>query len=184
MDRIPIHTIEDAPLPSRELLEGIVHSSPTGRPLNMQAQMADAPAVLASYVSLRRATEQHGTLEAKHRSAVMVVTASNLGVEYVEAMTSMLALRAGWTETEVSNLRGGLGSGDEKLDSLLQVVVGAAATKGRVEDDTWESAIESGWTAQQLSESFAYFAIALYSAYFVNFADTTADLPVLSNSRG
>jgi hypothetical protein len=109
MNRIPVHTLERAPSASKALLESIVHASPTGRPLNMQAQMADAPAVLAGYVSLRGATEEHGTLDPKTRSALMAVAGSTLGVEYVEAITSMLAVRAGWTPEEVTKLCGGLG---------------------------------------------------------------------------
>jgi hypothetical protein len=55
MDRIPAHTIDDAPDASRPLLGSFAASSPTGAPLRFQAQMAHAPAVLASYASLRRA---------------------------------------------------------------------------------------------------------------------------------
>jgi hypothetical protein len=60
MTRIPSHTIEDAPEASRELLADMVQFSPTGRLLNMHAQMAHAPAVLAAYTSIRRATGQLG----------------------------------------------------------------------------------------------------------------------------
>ena len=45
MTRIPSHTIEDAPEASRPLLEDMLQFSPTGRLLNMHAQMAHAPAV-------------------------------------------------------------------------------------------------------------------------------------------
>ena len=63
MSRIPSHTIADAPEASRPLLADMVQFSPTGRLLNMHAQMAHAPAVLEAYVSLRRATAAHGTLD-------------------------------------------------------------------------------------------------------------------------
>lgn len=183
MMRIPVHTLEQAPPASKALLESIVHASPTGRPLNMQAQMADAPAVLAGYVSLRRSTEEHGTLDPKTRSAVMAVAGAALDVEYVLAITSMLAVRAGWTPEEVSRLCGGFGSGDPKLDSLLDVITEAAADVGRVKPEVWEHAIQEGWTTEELAESFAYFAIALYSAYFCSFAETEVDVPSTSPSR-
>jgi hypothetical protein len=38
--RIPGHTIADAPEASRPLLESVVQFSPTGKPLNLHAQMA------------------------------------------------------------------------------------------------------------------------------------------------
>jgi hypothetical protein len=49
MTRIPTHSIEDAPEASRPLLEDMLQFSPTGRLLNMHAQMAHAPAVLDAY---------------------------------------------------------------------------------------------------------------------------------------
>ena len=45
--RIYSHTIQDAPEASRPLLEGLVAFSPTGKLLNLHAQMAHSPAVLA-----------------------------------------------------------------------------------------------------------------------------------------
>jgi hypothetical protein len=44
MTRIYRHTVTDAPEASRPLLEGIVPFSPTGKLLNMHAQMAQSPA--------------------------------------------------------------------------------------------------------------------------------------------
>ena len=44
MNRIYRHTITDAPEASRPPLEGIVPFSPTGKLLNMNAQMAHSPA--------------------------------------------------------------------------------------------------------------------------------------------
>jgi hypothetical protein len=73
MSRIPAHTIEDAPEASRALLQNVVQFSPTGRPLNVHAQMAHSPAVIVAYRSQRAATAEHGTLgpqlsaDARHR---------------------------------------------------------------------------------------------------------------------
>jgi hypothetical protein len=156
--------------------------SPTDRLSNMQGQMADAPAVLAEYIFFRRVWEEHGTLDARTRSAVMAVAAATLDVEYVVTLTSMLALRDGWTPEEVDKLCRGLGSDDPKLDSLLDVVTDAVGNAGRVNQVTWESAIRDGWTTEQLTESFAYFAIALHFAYFCNFAETEVDVPSTSVS--
>jgi hypothetical protein len=51
MTRIPSHSIEDAPRAARSLLAEMVQFSPTGRLLNLHAQMAHAPTVLEAYVS-------------------------------------------------------------------------------------------------------------------------------------
>ena len=60
MTRIVSHTIQDAPEASRPLLESLVQFSPTGRLLNLHAQMAHSPAVLAAYTSIRQATVAYG----------------------------------------------------------------------------------------------------------------------------
>jgi alkylhydroperoxidase/carboxymuconolactone decarboxylase family protein YurZ len=148
----------------------------------MQGQMADAPAVLAEYLFFRRVWEEHGTLDARTRSAVMAVAAATFNVEYVVALTSMLAVRDGWTPEEVTKLCRGLGSGDPKLDSLLDVVTDAVGNSGRVNQVTWERAIRDGWTTEQLAESFACLAITVHFAYFCNFAETEVDVPSISVS--
>ena len=96
MTRIPSHSIEDAPQAARSLLAEMVQFSPTGRLLNLHAQMAHAPAVLEAYVSIRRATARHGTLEGPIRSALMLAAAVHDGSQYALAIISMLALRSGW----------------------------------------------------------------------------------------
>ena len=63
MTRIPSHTLTEAPAASRPLLEGAARSSPTGKPLNLHAQMAHSPSVLAAYTSIREAIAAHGTLD-------------------------------------------------------------------------------------------------------------------------
>src|SRR3974377_248034 len=96
MTRIYPHTLTDAPEASRSLLEGIAAFSPTGKPLNMHAQMAHSPAVLAAYAAIRQSAGRYGTLEPRVRSAVMVATAAVSHSAYAVAVTSLLAARAGW----------------------------------------------------------------------------------------
>ena len=87
MSRITSHTIDDAPEASRPLLQGVVQFSPTGRPLNLHAQMAHSPAVLDAYASIRKATATHGTLDPAIRSALMLATAAVAHSDYAESIT-------------------------------------------------------------------------------------------------
>src|SRR6266581_4469961 len=122
MTRIPNHSIEDAPEASRSLLAEMLQFSPTGRLLNLHAQMARAPAVLEAYVSIRRATARLGTLDAPLRSALMLAAAVHDGSEYALAIISMLALRSGWRQEHVDALAAGKDLGDETTDALIGVV--------------------------------------------------------------
>ena len=89
MTRIPSHTIEDAPAAARPLLADVIQFSPTGRLLNLHAQMAHAPAVLDAYVSIRRAAAQHGTLDQPVRTALMLAAAVPGGSDYALAVISL-----------------------------------------------------------------------------------------------
>jgi alkylhydroperoxidase family enzyme len=177
MTRIPSHTVEDAPAASRALLEDMLQFSPTGRLLNMHAQMAHAPAVLDAYTSIRRATARHGTLDPAVRAALMLATAVAGDSEYARAVISTLARRSGWRPDQVDALLAGRDLGEEKTDALVDVVREAAANSGHVSDATWARAVGCGWSDEQLTEAFAYLGLTVFTAYFLNYAATELDLP-------
>jgi alkylhydroperoxidase family enzyme len=177
MTRIPGHTIEDAPEAARPLLEDMLQFSPTGRLLNMHAQMAHAPVVLDAYTSIRRAAGRNGTLDLQVRSALMLATAVVDGNEYALAIISMLALRSGWRRDQVDALLAGKNLDEEKPDTLIGVVREAAANSGHVSDVTWGRATGSGWSSEQLAEAFAYLGLTVFTAYFLNYAATELDIP-------
>jgi alkylhydroperoxidase family enzyme len=175
--RIPGHTIADAPEASRPLLESVVQFSPTGKPLNLHAQMAHSPAVLTAYIAIRQATAAHGTLPPQVRTALMLATAGVSHSAYAETVTAQLALGSGWSPAQVSCLRNGQSLDDQKTDSLVRVVREAATRAGHVSDLTWQQATASGWTSQELAEAFAYLGLTIFTAYFLNYAQTPLDLP-------
>ncbi len=177
MTRIPSHTTQDAPRASRPLLEDMLQFSPTGRPLNMHAQMAHAPAVLAAYVAIRRATGQYGTLGQPVRTALMLAAAVADDSQYALAVISMLAQRSGWRRDQMEALLAGKDLGEEKTDSLIGVVREASANSGRVRDATWARAAGSGWTDEQLAEAFVYLGLTVFTSYFLNYAATEVDVP-------
>jgi hypothetical protein len=177
MTRIPGHTMEDAPEASRPLLQSVIQFSPTGRLLNLHAQMAHSPAVLTAYMSIRQANDAHGTLEFPVRAALMLAAAGVSHSEYAEAITATLAERAGWSKHQISALRGGGSVGDGKIDAIVAVVREGAAHSGRVGDLAWERAVACGWTDEQLAEAFTYLGLTVFTAYFLNYARTAPDLP-------
>ena len=177
MTRIPSHTIGDAPEASRALLADLVQFSPTGQLLNMHAQMAHAPAVLEAYTSIRRATGQLGTLDQRLRTALMLVTAAADGNAYALAIITLLARRSGWEPGQIAALRSGGRVGEPRADALIAVVREAAGSGGRVGDATWARAVAAGCSDEDLAEAFAYLGLTVFTAYFLNYADTELDVP-------
>jgi hypothetical protein len=176
MSRFPTHAVEDAPDGSRPLLQKIAQASPTGRPLNVHAQMAHSPAVLAAYTSLRAVTAELGTLDPKVSWALNLATAATVGNKYMIGIASRFARMNGWNETQIAALRAGTTTGDAKIDALTSVVREAAAHSGNVTDVTWQAAQQGGWSDTQLAEAFAYLGLTVFTGYFLNYAQTDPDV--------
>jgi hypothetical protein len=176
MSRIPTHTVEGAPNASRPLLQKIAQSSPTGRPLNLHAQRAHSPAVLAAYTSLRAVTAEHGTLDSKVSWALNLATAAAVGNDYMMGIASRFAGMNGWTETQIVALRTGTTTGDARIDALTLVVREAAANSGNVTDATWKAAQQASWSDEHLTEAFAFLGLTMFTGYFLNYAQTDTDI--------
>jgi len=176
MSRIPTHTVEGAPDASRPLLQKIAQSSPTGRPLNVHAQMAHSPAVLAAYTSLRAATAEHGTLDPKVSWALNLATAATVENDYMIGIASRFARMNGWTEAQIAALQIGTTTGDAKIDALTRVVREAAANSGSVTDATWKAAQLVGWSDEHLTEAYAFLGLTMFTGYFLNYAQTDTDI--------
>ena len=67
--------------------------------------------------------------------------------------------------------------GEERTDALIGVVRAAAANSGHVSDPAWARAVGRGWSDEQLAEAFAYLGLAVFTSYFLNYADTELDIP-------
>lgn len=180
MSRIPAHTVDDAPATSRPLLQKIAQSSPTGRPLNVHAQMAHAPAVLAAYASLRAVTAEHGTFDPRVSWALNLATAGTIANDYMIGIASRFARLNGWTEAQIAALRTGATTDDARVDALTRVAREAAAHAGTVTDATWKAARQAGWSDTQLAEAFAYLGLTVFTGYFLNYAQTEPDVNELA----
>ena len=175
MSRIPTHTVEDAPAASRPFLHKLMQSSPTGRFLNLHAQMAHSPAVLSGYTALRAVIAEHGTFDAKMAAALTLATAAAIGNGYMIGIASRLAHMNGWTDEQVIALRTSVSTGDARVDVLAGLIREAAANSGNVADATWKAAQDAGWSDEQLTDAFAYLGLTIFTGYFLNYAQTDVD---------
>jgi hypothetical protein len=49
---------------------------------------------------------------------------------------------------------------------------------------TWERAAACGWTSVELAEAFTYLALTIFTAYFLNYAQTPNDLSAVAGANG
>jgi predicted enzyme related to lactoylglutathione lyase len=110
----------------------------------------------------------------------MLATAGVDGNPYALAITALLARRSGWEPDQITALRSGGSVGEPAADALLTVVRETAGSGGRVSDATWARAVAAGCTDHDLAEAFAYLGLTVFTAYFLNYADTELDVPVSS----
>jgi catechol 2,3-dioxygenase-like lactoylglutathione lyase family enzyme len=176
--RFPVHTLESAPVATRPVLEALAQRSPiAGQPINLHAQMAQSPAVLLSYMAMRQALEDNAALlDRKTRSAILLTVASVEETGYTTALNSAIAAQAGWSESEIRDLRAAR-TDEPRLAALLAVVRAVTRGVGRVDLATWQSARTRGWTEDQLAEAFAFAGLTHYVDAFANFAESEPDSP-------
>lgn len=175
MPRIPVHTIDDAPQASRPALEALARR--TGRVLNIYGEMAHAPAVVGAYHALHQALAEHGTLDARTREAIALTVGAVDGCDYCQSAHTISAQRAGLSTEQTVQLRRGDVSFDDRLAALAGVVRQVAGNVGFVDDATWQSALDAGWTGEQLTEAFAYVVANLFTNYFNHMVGTELDIP-------
>jgi hypothetical protein len=153
-------------------LQKLAQASGTGRFLNLHAQMAHSPAVLAAYTSLRAVIAEHGTFDPKMAAALTLASAATVGNGYMTSIAARLAQMTGWDEGQIAALRKGTSTSDAKIDALTGLIREATANSGKVTDATWKAAQQAGWRDEQLTDAFAYFALTVFTGYFLNYAET------------
>jgi hypothetical protein len=117
------------------VLEALARRSPSGKPINLHAQMAHAPALLHGYVAMRQALDDYATLDRKARAAILLDVAAADASAYTIAVNTLVARQAGWDEQQTLALRQAV-SEDPKLTALLGVARQAALNRGHVDEAT------------------------------------------------
>jgi alkylhydroperoxidase family enzyme len=177
MTRIPNTTVATLP----EQTVAMLKAAAPGReqPLNLHAQMAHAPALLAGYMGIRDAVAAHGTLDAKVRTAIMLTVSTIEQCPYTQALNAFQAARAGWSERDIAALRAREPLADARLDALIVLVAQATSNAGRVDDAVWQEAVDAGWSSAELGEAFLSMSLAGLVDAFVRFAQTDPDAPTV-----
>ena len=66
---------------------------------------------------------------------------------------------------------------DPKLAALLALAREYTKDVGSVQDATWQSALDAGWSDEQLTELSVHVTLNLFTNYFNHFVQTDLDLP-------
>lgn len=182
MPRVPVHAMDDAPEAARETLRQL--AGRTGRLLNIHAEMAHAPVVLAAYQGIRQAIAEHGSFDARTREAIALAVAAVDECAYCQSAHTAAGRAAGWSLEQTVAIRVGKPDVDPVLDPLLALAREMTADTGNVQDATWQAALEAGWSDAELTELFAHIAANLFTNYFNHYVQTEPDLPAAPGLEG
>ncbi len=175
MPRIPVHTTDDAPEPSRDALKQL--EAKYGKVLNIHGGMAHSPAVLHSYVALQDVIREHATLDGRVREAIALAVGNEDGCLYCQSAHTGGGKAAGLSHDEMIAIRRGAADFDPALDALLTLAREYTAEVGNTSDAAWQAALDAGWSEEQLTELSVHVTLNLLTNYFNHHVHTELDVP-------
>ena len=175
MPRIPVHTPETAPETSRDGLKSLAEKY--GKVLNIHGEMAHSPVVIHSYLALQDVIREHSTLEGRVREAIALAVGNEDDCSYCQSAHTGGGKAAGLSDDEMVAIRRGDAAFDPALDALLRLAREYTAKVGHTSDETWQAALDAGWTDEQLTELSAHVTLNLLTNYFNHHVHTELDVP-------
>ena len=173
MPRIPVHTVDSAPEASRDALKGL--EAKYGKVLNIHGEMAHSPAVLLAYVAIQDVLREHSTFDARTREAIALAVGNEDGCDYCQAAHTGGGRAAGLTDDEMLAVRRGKAD-DPKLDALMALAREFTADVGTTSDQAWQTALDAGWSEEQLTELTTHVTLNLMTNYFNHHVHTELDM--------
>ncbi|MEV0296609.1 carboxymuconolactone decarboxylase family protein [Nocardia sp. NPDC050710] len=173
MSRLPLITAETADTEQAALLTEVKRQ--LGRVPNLYAALANSPATLRGYLSLRDALTG-SKLDARTREQLALLVAHENGCDYCIAAHTMRAGRMGFSENEIADTRAARAD-DPHADAVLRFAHTVLHERGRVDDDLLESVRQRGVTDAELSETVGHVALNILSNYFNHVAEPELDFP-------
>lgn len=175
MTRVPVHDLDSCPDASREPLRR--RSKSAGKTLNIQGAMAHSPAVIGLFDAAEQLLAERSHLDPAVREAIHLTVANVNDCGYCQAAYTGAAKSKGFTVEQTLEIRRGAVEDDGKLTVLLAVAREIAGNKGYVRDDTWQAALDAGWTDVELLDAYADVIRAVFTNYFNHLVGTELDLP-------
>jgi uncharacterized peroxidase-related enzyme len=148
-----------------------------GRVPNLYAAMANSPAALRGYLSLRDALV-HGALRVAERELLALLVAEENGCDYCVAAHTFRGAKMGMSDEELRSAGGGEHRRPHTR-AVLQLAKEVLATKGRVGDEYLAEARAAGVSDEEISEVVAHVALNTLSNFFSHVAEPELDFPAV-----
>jgi len=141
---------------------------------NLEKIMAQAPALLASYMNAWDEFNQTSLSEIERQIVYQTVNFEN-NCQYCTPWHTILSENAGMTEQDVESLRCGAPLLDQKHESLKIFVRELVRTQGSIEPSALKAFFNGGYNEQQAMEVILGLSIKTMSNYTNSVAQTPLD---------
>ena len=159
----PIHTLDSAPDSARTALTRLQGS--VGMIPNLAAAMAESPALIHAFVTLRSHLETGGTFSAIERELLSLVNAAENDCRYCTAIHATFGSKAGLSASAIERLRSGGAPDDPRLAALAAFARRVLRSRGDVAADDLEAFLAAGFTKAQALEIVARLALSVMANY-------------------
>lgn len=166
------YTAETAPEAAKPILEGV--KGAFGFVPNLQATMAEAPALLAGYSALWGLVEQT-SLSPTERQVVYMTANYENECHYCMAGHTTLARMGKIAEPIIAALRNGTAIPDAKLEALHAFAGAVVRQRGHLPDAQVQAFLDAGYTRQQVLEVVLIVGTKLLSNYTNHLTGTPLD---------
>jgi uncharacterized peroxidase-related enzyme len=177
MSRIPTPTtIDEAPVASRPLLEGV--KKQLGTVPNMFRLIATSPAALEGYLSLSSALNK-GALPAATRERIALAVAEVDGCDYCLSAHTYVGKKVAKLDDDeiLANRRGT--SNDARADAAVRFAVKVARERGHVGESDFRAVKDAGYDDAQVIEIVLHVALNTWTNYINEVAKTEIDFPAV-----
>ncbi|WP_175833044.1 carboxymuconolactone decarboxylase family protein [Burkholderia cenocepacia] len=172
MSHFPTYTIDNAPAASKASLEGTKRAF--GFVPNLQAHMAESPALLAGYSALWDLFSK-STLTPHEQQVVYLTSNFENDCHYCMAGHSTLAKMIKMDAGVIAALRAGTPLPDAKLEALHRLTTLMVRERGFVPDADVDAFLAAGYTRQNVLEVILGVATKVMSNYTNHIVHTELD---------
>lgn len=174
MLQFPVHTVDSAPGPSKDILAQA--GKAFGFVPNLLGVLASAPAAAQAYFTLSGIFNTTSLSDIERQIVLLTVSREN-GCDYCLAAHTAGATMARIPPTVLNAFKAGQRLPDAKLDALYRMVQVLVTKRGRPDAADLDGFVAAGYSSAQLLEIIVAIALKTISNYTNHVADTPLDEP-------
>lgn len=154
---------------------------------NLQSALGFVPNLFATYAHSNNALKNYldfsnapSSLKAKEKEVVNLAVSEVNGCAYCLSAHTAIAGMNGYNAQQITELRSGRASFDNKLDALAQLAKNVTQNRGKTDRPVLDNFFAAGWTKENLIDTIALVGDKTISNYLHNTTNVPVDFPAVA----